>query len=218
MKRVSSDLVAFTDDDCIVHSNWIKNILNSNYWELSEDIVGIGGNVLSYRKDIISQYWEEKINYNKSVTPFFLITANCCYKKEILMRHGGFDEDLKMTVEDIALSIKLSKAGYKFKIDKEIIVWHDYKPSIIDFIKKQHHYATKKELKYYTKYLDIKRIKISKTILPNLNLFFKTSLGFILSKMPIKKKVGFCTLWLFEFSVIRFGLFKSFLKYKLLKL
>ena len=45
----SADLIAFTDDDCLLSKNWIHIIENSKYWK-DKKIAGIGGRVLPYKK------------------------------------------------------------------------------------------------------------------------------------------------------------------------
>ncbi|MHA1755971.1 MAG: glycosyltransferase [Promethearchaeota archaeon] len=131
----SGDGIAFTDDDCIVSTNWIKMIKNSNRWN-GEKIAGIGGRVLPFRKGVISRYF----TFHRILEPpkycQYLVTANACYYREKLLEVDGFDATHRYPGgEDNGLSFKLAKLGYKFQYERKMIVVHDYRTSIPNFIK-----------------------------------------------------------------------------------
>ena len=137
----SSDAVAFTDDDCILHPSWISSIKHSNFWGKIK-IVGIGGKVLSFRKGAVSEYYSyhrilEPPKYNQ-----YLVTANACYLKNGLLEVGGFDETHKYPGgEDNGLSFKLANRGYIFGFEKNMIVMHDYRTSLFSFLKTFYRYG-----------------------------------------------------------------------------
>lgn len=141
IQLASCDLIGFTDDDCILHSNWISAILNSKFWN-NEEIMGIGGKVFPIKKGIISDYFTfhrilEPPRYNQ-----YLVTANACYYKEALELVGGFDENHQYPGgEDNALSFKLAKKGFKFGYEKKMKVWHDYRTSLHSFIQTFYRYG-----------------------------------------------------------------------------
>lgn len=134
IQLASGELISFTDDDCVVHTSWIQAINNSKIWEVSENIAGIGGKVKPFRRGLVSEYFTfhrilEPPRYNQ-----YLVTANACYKRDLLLKVHGFDEDHRYPGgEDNALSFKLANLGYKFGYEKNMIVWHDYRTSIPDF-------------------------------------------------------------------------------------
>ncbi|MFW9881108.1 MAG: glycosyltransferase [Candidatus Thorarchaeota archaeon] len=141
LQLASSDAVAFTDDDCILLPSWINSIINSSLWE-KKKIVGIGGKVFHFRKGIVSEYYSfhrilEPPKYNQ-----YLVTANACYLKRCLIEVGGFDENHKYPGgEDNGLSFKLSKKGYRFGFEKKMVVYHDYRTSLLSFIKTFYRYG-----------------------------------------------------------------------------
>ena len=141
IQLASSDAIAFTDDDCIPHPSWISSIMKSRYWERKE-IAGIGGKVFNFRKGAVSEYYSyhrilEPPKYNQ-----YLVTANACYLKNCLLEVNGFDETHKYPGgEDNGLSFKLAKCGYMFGFEKNMVVLHDYRTSIISFLKTFYRYG-----------------------------------------------------------------------------
>lgn len=135
IQLASGELIAFTDDDCILSRNWIKEIQKTHYWK-NENIAGIGGSVLPYNKDLISEYY----TFHKILEPpkytQYLVTANACYRRDLLLEIDGFDEDHKYPGgEDNGLSFKLLEKGYKFGFEKNMTVFHNYRRSIPSFFK-----------------------------------------------------------------------------------
>ena len=141
IQLASSDVIAFTDDDCILPSSWISSIIKSRHWERRE-IAGIGGKVFSFRKGTVSEYY----SYHRILDPpkynQYLVTANACYLKNRLLEVNGFDETHKYPGgEDNGLSFKLVNHGYKFGFEKNMVVLHDYRTSLISFLKTFYRYG-----------------------------------------------------------------------------
>ena len=141
IQLASSDALAFTDDDCILHPSWIDSIIHSKHWA-DREIAGIGGKVLNYRKGVISEYY----SYHRILEPpkymQYLVTANACYLKKSLIEVGGFDETHRYPGgEDNGLSFKLTNLGYHFGFEKNMIVLHDYRTSILSFLKTFYRYG-----------------------------------------------------------------------------
>lgn len=141
IQLASSELIAFTDDDCILHPTWIDSILQSKHW-VNQEIIGIGGKVLNYRKGVVSEYY----SYHRILEPpkygQYLVTANACYLKKCLIEVGGFDETHRYPGgEDNGLSFKLANLGYCFGFEKNMIVLHDYRTSVLSFLKTFYRYG-----------------------------------------------------------------------------
>ncbi|HDZ18991.1 hypothetical protein LCGC14_0689600 [marine sediment metagenome] len=141
IQLASSDAIAFTDDDCIIHPFWINSIKHSIFWK-SKKLAGIGGKVCHLRKGAVSEYYSyhrilEPPKYNQ-----YLVTANACYLKEHLLEVNGFDETHRYPGgEDNGLSFKLANKGYTFEFEKNMIVMHDYRTSLISFLKTFYRYG-----------------------------------------------------------------------------
>ena len=92
IQLASGDLIAFTDDDCIVHPHWVKVIQNSNVWNTRSKIVGIGGRVLPFRNGIVSDYFTFHHILEPPRYTQYLVTANVCYLRSKLLEVNGFVE------------------------------------------------------------------------------------------------------------------------------
>lgn len=105
IKKAQNEIVAFTDDDCVVPKDWLRKF-NEGYEGYGE-IAGVGGyleapaEVLS--TNIFAQYekfheWStyniqnhEFVSKKRDEAPFE--TNNISYRREILTKVRGFDED-----------------------------------------------------------------------------------------------------------------------------
>ncbi len=142
IRLASSPFIAFTDDDCIVHKAWVQEITNSSQWNGHKNIVGIGGKVLPFRKGLIGEYF----TFHRILEPpdpiSYLVTANACYQKEVLLEVNGFDVNYRFPGgEDCGLSLKLVRRGYQFGYESKMVVWHDYRTSLIEFMRTFYRYG-----------------------------------------------------------------------------
>ncbi len=135
LKNAKGGIVAFTDTDCVVHKYWLYNLVKKI--NMKNKIVGAGGKVLPLTPNhLISRF----NSFHRILEPpdslLYLVTANCCYVRKIALNVGGFDEDIKKPGgEDISLSIKLWKNGWRFEYEPDSIIYHDYRNSFKNFYK-----------------------------------------------------------------------------------
>lgn len=131
------DICAFIDSDCVPCDGWIDLIEK----ELSaNDVDAIGGKMIAYPPkndiedfaghiflDTIMKFPDErKIMSGKKVENAF-ITANCAYKKDLLVAIGGFDEFFTNNGEDIDLYWRAIEASpVKLVYVPELIVEHSF--------------------------------------------------------------------------------------------
>lgn len=129
IKKAQNEIVAFTDDDCVVPRDWLKK-LDEGYerYKGYKGIAGVGGymeaseEVLS--KNIFARYerFHEWSQYNikehafvskkRDEAPFE--TNNLSYKRTVLSKVGGFDEDFPAFAsgEDGDLKERLLALGF----------------------------------------------------------------------------------------------------------
>ena len=134
LAEASGEIVAFTDDDCIVDPHWLEYLPRSISSE--HRIVGVGGRVLPLNGDWISRYYTYYRILEPPPTLQYLVTANCAIIRRDALRVGGFDEQIPTPGgEDVALSIKLQLDGGRFKFEDRAIVTHEYRASIRDLVR-----------------------------------------------------------------------------------
>lgn len=132
------EFVAFTDADCLLHPEWLTELLKG--FE-TEKVAGVGGDqqspadespfgrrVQSFMKAIgfVADYMRDvptvrEVAHNP--------TCNVIYRKRVLEESGGFLETL-WPGEDAELDHRLKQAGYSLVYNPEAIVYH-YRPSTL---------------------------------------------------------------------------------------
>jgi glycosyltransferase involved in cell wall biosynthesis len=117
-------VVAFTDSDCVVDKDWLRQIVIP----LQDDSIGIvGGKILAKRPcNKIEEFGEKIHDHNRSINEFkppYVITMNWASRLCVLKEVGLFNESFKRG-EDVDLSYRILQAGYKFVYKPEAIVYH----------------------------------------------------------------------------------------------
>lgn len=104
--NAKSDLIAFTDDDCLPDRNWLKALLSRFEQEPSAMVLTGKTEVPLTEKPT-----DAALNTAHLETAEF-ITANCACRKTALLAVGGFDERYKMAWrEDSDLQFKFLTQG-----------------------------------------------------------------------------------------------------------
>lgn len=145
----AGDIIASTDDDCIVPRDWIKRALAA-----FEDGVGAVGGISILPKD--APRWARAANYmfrlasraGYSVQSDHLSEGeaedlpgcNAFYRVEAYHQAGPFDEGL-VTAEDVDLHQRLREQGFRLKASNALFVWHDKRPSPIGLIRQMRRFA-----------------------------------------------------------------------------
>lgn len=159
----ASDIIAFTDDDCIVPPDWIETILNC--WDKAdEDIAGIGGPLATITSDndsLVSQYlaYIDEFNYipvlktglvrpvhvsrlTGSETIPYLRTSNASFRKSCLLEVGGFSPEFqKPGGEDPDLCYRMLAKGYRFHFMPDLVVQHVSRESMKAYFKSLGNYV-----------------------------------------------------------------------------
>ena len=137
--------IAFTDADCIPERRWLRNLANS----FEEGIVGVGGGI----RNIGDGLWEQSIAlaldsflggansvqdrvYNEKRIVKSISGCNSIYKRDILIKVGGFNKDLSIN-EDTEINYRLRKLGKLLYVPNAIVL-HDQKRTIKEFAKRMY--------------------------------------------------------------------------------
>ena len=128
-------LVAFTDDDVIVHKKGVNKI-SSKLLTAEEKLAGVGGSVRSINNDILSKYFVEHKILEAPIHLNYIPTVNACFKKTSLIGIGGFDTRFNFAGgEDTDLCLRLRNEGYYFLKESNALVYHDFSSNFLDFCK-----------------------------------------------------------------------------------
>jgi cellulose synthase/poly-beta-1,6-N-acetylglucosamine synthase-like glycosyltransferase len=83
-RAARSEIIAFTDDDCIPEMNWLQAGMKA----FTDDVAAMAGRIVMPLPSKPTDY-----EYNASqIEKSEFATANCFYRRAILMQVGGFDE------------------------------------------------------------------------------------------------------------------------------
>lgn len=125
IQAATGDIVAFTDDDCVVPPNWLAYLCSG--YKATPDVAGVGG-VLSpppetRRRNPIAKYeWFVAsrlygANQEEYVGGFECPaggTNNMSYRRSVLLNVGGFDETFPYAAgEDADLKWRICEAGHR---------------------------------------------------------------------------------------------------------
>src|SRR3989344_6064212 len=119
------DFIAFTDDDCIVPTDWLSNFKKD--FDENREVAGVGGwyewqpNTEAQELTAVGRYLRWLV-FSAGRRPNKLSrwrgnicgnTANICYRKSVLMAVGGFNYYYPAaTAEDTELAIRIEKANF----------------------------------------------------------------------------------------------------------
>lgn len=139
IRRINSDFVAFTDGDCVVDKNWLKELLKG--FE-SEEILAVAGycgtpkNVRGLQR-IIGMELEDRFKHFSKFIPR-APTMNLCVRTKIFKKLK-FNEKLRVAFET-DFGYRLNEIG-KMAYNKKAIVYHYHRAAWKGFLKQQYIYA-----------------------------------------------------------------------------
>ncbi len=152
-----ADIVAIIDADCYATKNWLEEI----HREISKGENIVTGNTKipksTFLGDCISGLgypggghlgFDKMWPVSKEGHTNHLAGGNCAFRKEVVQSVNSFEEKLTITADDVFLSIKLLKAGYKIKYNPNMIMYHQPRKDLKSFL---HWHYTRGKGSYFFK-------------------------------------------------------------------
>jgi glycosyltransferase involved in cell wall biosynthesis len=141
------DIIAFTDDDVVVASDWIETITRT--FDENPDVAYVGGKILPCWTEpppawLTEHHWwplalldrgDERFRVNAS-NPLCLPTANAAFRREVFSRVGLFSPEFSGR-EDHELYVRLWHAGIEGVYEPELVVMASVQPERC--LKSYHH-------------------------------------------------------------------------------
>ncbi|MCK4736316.1 MAG: glycosyltransferase [Methanophagales archaeon] len=147
IKNAKGEIVAFTDADCIVDEEWLKQLVK-NFRD--ETTAGVGGEILAYHPKSIVERYSDKSGILSQKGCFemefvglklpFIATANAAYKKEILNEIGFFDDSFT-SGGDVDLAWRITLKGYRIVYEPKAIVYHLHRRTLYGLFKQFFRYG-----------------------------------------------------------------------------
>ena len=127
MQRSEADIVAFTDSDCTVATDWVRRGVSN----LAEGVGLVAGPVHPIVNPArIPSFFVHQIDHMRE--DYIYVTANVFYRRDVVTDFGGFDEQFgaypwgtPVGGEDTDLAWRVKRAGYKAVFDPELSVSHE---------------------------------------------------------------------------------------------
>jgi len=129
----AGDILFFTDADCLVAKDVLSRVRKESP-DLRTGLV-LGGTYtpLPYDRDFFSTFQSLFIHYSEtkdSGNPDYLATHAMAISAETFRNIGGFSEDLTPILEDVEISHRLRRAGYRLRMDPGLRVQHIFRHSL----------------------------------------------------------------------------------------
>ena len=121
-RAAHGEIIAFTDDDCIPSSDWLK----AGVAAMADGVVGVAGRLVVPLQTAPTDY-----EYNASyLAQCEFVTANCFYRRDALVMAGGFDERFTAAWrEDSDLIFTLEELDARCTSAPDAIVVHPVRPA-----------------------------------------------------------------------------------------
>jgi cellulose synthase/poly-beta-1,6-N-acetylglucosamine synthase-like glycosyltransferase len=113
-RAATSDVIAFTDVDCIPDPAWLAELIEPFS---DPSVAGVGGAIVQAERNSAAQRWiverrflDQAFNAEHAFLPFFA-TANVAYRRSALEMLDGFDELFGHTAGDNDMSWRIQALG-----------------------------------------------------------------------------------------------------------
>jgi len=99
------------------------------------DVMGIGGILLPLHKSFITEYMHPQHTLPLSEG------ANCSFRRDFLIKIGGFNEEIGFGAEDTELAKRIQTKGYKTINSHDLVVYHLVDDNLFKFVKRYFRYS-----------------------------------------------------------------------------
>lgn len=138
-KEAKGDILIFTDSDCEIDADFIKNILSQ--FDENTQIVGVQGGYKTKQKEFIAQFGQAeietryiKMEKNKYID--FIGTYAAAYRANVFQKYGGFDTSFPTACgEDAEFSYRLNEDGYKLVFSRLAFVYHQHPSTLNQYLR-----------------------------------------------------------------------------------
>lgn len=137
------DIIAFIDDDAVVHPSWLNKLLEKYN---SDDVVGVGGftrdhtgkryQATSTLCDRLGNAYTVPSGISREIfcfpgSPLFpsLLGTNSSFRASALREIGGFDETFAYFLDETDVCLRLVDQGGQIVYAPDALIYHRYAPS-----------------------------------------------------------------------------------------
>jgi GT2 family glycosyltransferase len=138
-------VVVFTDSDCLADTHWLENLTKP--FEDPEVLVA-GGRIISFHQDLFVASFTDCIQilsnhrffHGSAYFPPFFATANAAYRRDALLKAGGFDNTLWMS-EDADLCWRVMNQGGRMAYVESAAIYHQHRSGLKGLLRQGYDYG-----------------------------------------------------------------------------
>ncbi len=144
LMNATGDIVAFQDDDAVAHEYWVSDLVEGYR---NPKVGAVGGIVylgtdysrIQFANGYINRYGQS-FPVNEVSTPRpdpegetfnYLMGTNCSFRKSLLIRLGGFDENIHFFADDGDMCIRILRLGYEVYQHPRAVMLHHFAKGFI---------------------------------------------------------------------------------------
>lgn len=138
-EQAKGDILIFTDSDCELDFNFLKNITAP--FKHDPEIVGVQGSYKTKQTQFMARFGQVEIEnrykkMSKNKYTDFIGTYAAAYRKDIFQKYNGFDTGFPLASgEDTEFSYKLHRNGHKMIFEPQAFVYHRHPAKLTKYIK-----------------------------------------------------------------------------------
>ena len=137
IKAAQSDILLFTDTDCVVDRNWIQQMV-AGQRQGKRALAGLVRNGTNKNIIGIADYlleFYEFLSLKPQIRPAPIATCNVSYHRDLFEKYGFFEDHVKGS--DSIFSRKIDSEGELIYCQPKIQIWHHNRTNIKKVIKNQ---------------------------------------------------------------------------------
>lgn len=148
-RMAQGEIVAYTDDDCVVDEHWLHYLVQAMQ---DQQVEGIGGPNLTPDFD----GWVAKCVAASPGNPSHVMLddrhaehvpgCNMAFRRSTLLEIGGFDAQFRVAGDDVDICWRLLDAGLSIGYAPGAMVWHHRRATVKAYLKQQAGYGRSEAL------------------------------------------------------------------------
>ena len=144
VEKASCDWLAFTDGDCVIPKNWLRDLIDLAESQISPCLAAVGGGqdwpeevtVLNAGKPslFLTGGSPQTVKYNKIQSVDHIPTTNGLFYRPHVLRIGNFSDKLNRGGEDLNLGLRLKNAGFQMYMGSQPCVLNNCSQSLMGWL------------------------------------------------------------------------------------